>query len=834
MSEATTVYIDGSCVRNGASTAKAGYGLYWGVDHPWNGSYTIPTEEGATNNKAELRAAIKAVEVARDNGIQNLVINSDSKYVVLGITQWSDNWVSNGWKTANGDSVKNKEDWKQLLQLINDSDISITWKHVPGHRGISGNEEADKLAVRGASGQGKIQKCNDGATLETPPVSKMQPKVIVIGNVSENQRKDVKAAVDPLNHTPRRKLGKDNSDTPVPGCVNGSIADKSKTKMSDSKKGGKDNQTLLIENNQLTQAIKNMETVLETVVLGLNQSREDNFKFQKDVMKKLEEITSKQLVFEESLSGFSKELGAETRNANSRMQIAQASISMEDNLKLNQDVSKKLEEITCKQDSVAESQSKLMKELASDRKNVNYKFEGLKSSLHTVEISCSELKRGVEKASASNKTECDEIQSVGKKIYEAITEVRNENKRTREQVGDIEKSISAISEAGLFSTSTKAKKARDNSVKENSLSSQADKDDGKTRVTDDVEITYSDVATRAIQDAQKKSNAEQESESESEVRPQQGKPGSRKDKVYLIGDSLVGQINVPLLGKSTNTYVRRLKAPKIADIESYSDEVKNAKLIVIHTGINNLRDRESTESCVKSMVTAITGLKEKAKDAKIVVSKIAPVGDRELSIEGTILNASCEKKVREIHDDIKFLDHSNLAEQGVPIKTFYRPDMLHFSYTGVINFDKNLRRVIEESLNHKDNLDQSLEIAKPRDGRSAVQGRKYWQEGRRRSDMSDVDHHRGGQYDTYNRHDRRESYGKADRYENHSSEYRRRTGSVRRDYGRDRDYYYHDRQRRYEDRYEDNLNRGDRYYNHSYDDDGHFYHSQYDRDYHRR
>ena len=107
-SEAMTVFIDGSCVRNGSNNAKAGYGLFWGVDHPWNGSYTISPEENPTNNKAELKAAIKAIQIAQENHVQRLVINSDSKYVISGITQWSDQWCKNGWKTANDEPVKNR------------------------------------------------------------------------------------------------------------------------------------------------------------------------------------------------------------------------------------------------------------------------------------------------------------------------------------------------------------------------------------------------------------------------------------------------------------------------------------------------------------------------------------------------------------------------------------------------------------------------------------------------------------------------------------------------------------------------------------------------------
>lgn len=34
------VYIDGSCLGNGAQSAEAGYREFWGEDnHPWNGSF---------------------------------------------------------------------------------------------------------------------------------------------------------------------------------------------------------------------------------------------------------------------------------------------------------------------------------------------------------------------------------------------------------------------------------------------------------------------------------------------------------------------------------------------------------------------------------------------------------------------------------------------------------------------------------------------------------------------------------------------------------------------------------------------------------------------------
>ena len=747
--EVTTVYIDGSCVRNGASSAKAGYGLYWGVDHPWNGSYTMSTEEGATNNKAELRAAIKAIEIARDNGLKELIVKSDSKYVILGITQWSDNWQNNGWKTSSGDSVKNKEEWKQLLQLVHGSNIAITWNHVPGHKGISGNEEADKLAVLGANNKGSNQKSTEETRMENSPVT--QPKVIVIGKVTENQRKDTKIISEHSNELyPKRKQIKDNADTPVPGCVNGSYLDHNQSKGKDNKSSGKESQKSVE-----TDVMKNMETVLETVLLGLNQSREDNFMFRNNVTKNLEEITSRQEVFAESLADIRKELKAESRDTNSRMEIVQASISMEDNLKVNQDISRKLEAMTSKQQCIAESQSTIIKEISSDKKNINSRFDGLKSTLHTVDMSCSDLKRNIEKASVANKKECDEIQDVGRKIYDAITDVRSESRRTREQVGDIEKSISAISEAGMFSTNTKSKKANENTKDSTPFKSQPEIESEKSLDTEEVELLLVEEASKTDKNSQKNTDpvkvkdsaVHSHSEMMNRQESQQGMLRKRKEKVYLIGDSLAGQINVPLLGKATDTYVRRLRAPKIDDIGAYKDELKDAKLIIIHTGVNNIRDKESTEACANSMVTAITDLKSTAKDAKIAVSKIAPVGDRELSIESSMLNASCEKKLSEIHQDIHFIDHSNLAEQGSPVKKFYRPDMIHLSNNGVITFGTNLKRVINKLLNHKEEDDEIREVNKLREGRSTVQGRKYWGDETERSDRPYANRGSYGQYD---------------------------------------------------------------------------------------
>lgn len=150
-----TVYIDGSCVRNGTTSATAGIGLFWGDKHPLNCSDSLTADATLTNNKAELRAAIKAIQLAGENNMQELIINSDSKYVINGITEWTQKWMENGWKTTSGEHVKNKETWMELMNMIKSTNINITWQHVLAHSGNAGNEEADKLALRAAKRNAK-------------------------------------------------------------------------------------------------------------------------------------------------------------------------------------------------------------------------------------------------------------------------------------------------------------------------------------------------------------------------------------------------------------------------------------------------------------------------------------------------------------------------------------------------------------------------------------------------------------------------------------------------------------------------------------------------------
>ncbi|NWR58116.1 RNH1 Ribonuclease, partial [Bucorvus abyssinicus] len=147
MGDFAVVYTDGCCSGNGRNRARAGIGVYWGPGHPLNTSERLPGRQ--TNQRAEIHAACKAIEQAKSQNIKKLIIYTDSKFTINGITSWVDNWKTNGWRTSSGGSVINKEDFERLDNLS--KDIEIQWMHIPGHAGFQGNEEADRLAREGAS-----------------------------------------------------------------------------------------------------------------------------------------------------------------------------------------------------------------------------------------------------------------------------------------------------------------------------------------------------------------------------------------------------------------------------------------------------------------------------------------------------------------------------------------------------------------------------------------------------------------------------------------------------------------------------------------------------------
>ena len=140
MTDAVIIYTDGACRGNPGPGG-------WGVILNYKGKIKelYGAEKLTTNNRMELMAAIKALEsLTRPCFVQ---LNSDSSYVLKGITDWMPNWKKRGWKTAARTPVKNEDLWRRLDAAI--SKHKVEWKWVKGHSGDRGNDRADALANLG-------------------------------------------------------------------------------------------------------------------------------------------------------------------------------------------------------------------------------------------------------------------------------------------------------------------------------------------------------------------------------------------------------------------------------------------------------------------------------------------------------------------------------------------------------------------------------------------------------------------------------------------------------------------------------------------------------------
>ena len=101
-----------------------------------------------TNNIMEMTAALEGMRALPDGSA--VVVVTDSRYLLDGMTSWMAGWKKRGWKTAGGDPVKNKQLWLDL-EAEAARHASVRWHWVKGHVGNALNERADELAVAAAA-----------------------------------------------------------------------------------------------------------------------------------------------------------------------------------------------------------------------------------------------------------------------------------------------------------------------------------------------------------------------------------------------------------------------------------------------------------------------------------------------------------------------------------------------------------------------------------------------------------------------------------------------------------------------------------------------------------
>ncbi|KAK7529166.1 ribonuclease H-like domain-containing protein [Phyllosticta citribraziliensis] len=159
------VFTDGACLKNGKEEARAGYGVVVGTAE--DQSYSVPLEdEHVTSQRAELIGAYEGIvkgmkhfrerkthpmPVAQEKRTE-LVIATDSEYVVAGMTEWLPKWKVKGFKNSSGKAPSNLDLFlkidEKIKELEEPEDIVIGFWHVPRKYNVL----ADRLAKGAAEG----------------------------------------------------------------------------------------------------------------------------------------------------------------------------------------------------------------------------------------------------------------------------------------------------------------------------------------------------------------------------------------------------------------------------------------------------------------------------------------------------------------------------------------------------------------------------------------------------------------------------------------------------------------------------------------------------------
>lgn len=165
------LYTDGSCAP---TNPGPGGWAYLPVVDGVPDELVKGSEARSTNNRMELTAAIEALKTRADG--ESVELFTDSEYLRLGITQWMDAWLRNGWTRKKGRPVLNKDLW--LALHTQNTRLRVEWRWVKAHAGHTFNEMVDQAARDAAMSASRfdiarteVEENSSTTTSVTPRVS---------------------------------------------------------------------------------------------------------------------------------------------------------------------------------------------------------------------------------------------------------------------------------------------------------------------------------------------------------------------------------------------------------------------------------------------------------------------------------------------------------------------------------------------------------------------------------------------------------------------------------------------------------------------------------------
>lgn len=137
------IFTDGACPNNGKRNANAAWGCLLVSDDGYivldRLSGAIPLTESQTNQRAELTALLRGLELAEKqfgklNDVRKVQIWSDSEYSINCASVWGPRWKARGWKKQGGD-IQHLDLIKVLVEKTSALGFKIEYRWLKGHKG---------------------------------------------------------------------------------------------------------------------------------------------------------------------------------------------------------------------------------------------------------------------------------------------------------------------------------------------------------------------------------------------------------------------------------------------------------------------------------------------------------------------------------------------------------------------------------------------------------------------------------------------------------------------------------------------------------------------------
>lgn len=134
---------------DGACQPNPGHGAWCCIiQHGEREMVVTGTEEYSTNNRMEIMGLCKCLPELAKNGVRNILVVSDSKYLGYGLK-----WMGKKRKRLHKQDRPNKDLWMQIHDCIDRYGLVVRFKWVRGHHGHVQNERCNYIAegMAGAS-----------------------------------------------------------------------------------------------------------------------------------------------------------------------------------------------------------------------------------------------------------------------------------------------------------------------------------------------------------------------------------------------------------------------------------------------------------------------------------------------------------------------------------------------------------------------------------------------------------------------------------------------------------------------------------------------------------